>query len=604
MNQFKYRALVSVSNKNNLRNLGEFLLKNDFGIYSTGGTLKYLQNEFPEHHNHFMQVSDYTGFPEILGGRVKTLHPKIYGGILGRKSVESHVNEVKNHGIDFLDLVVVNLYPFKETISKDHSFSDAIENIDIGGVSLIRGSAKNFEDVLLLTEPEDYDDFVNRWGSDNINYEYRKSLASKGFHHVSRYDIQIAQYFDTEGIVYREYQEVNKLKYGCNPHQKYASINTINGGKFPFTTLNGQAGYINYLDALSAWQLVREVRQATGHVAATSFKHTAPAGVGISVPLTEELRNMYQEFNEEVNNSKPAIAFLRARNSDPLSSFGDFIAISDKVDVTTAKLIKREVSDGIVAPEYEPEALEILCSKKGGKYLVMSVDNDYINENDVEYREIYGITMAQTVNNAVTDDNYFGNEATKSLSMNNLENLHKIDMMIANIALKYTPSNSVAYAKGGQVIGIGAGQQNRVDCVKLAGKKASNWFMRSHPRVLELWGNFREGVKRQDKVNAVIDFINGLGDEDYERWLNNFVDGYRPDRLRNEDIDEYISRMEGFSLVSDAFFPFRDSIDCCNRYGVKYILQPGGSSADEGIIKACEEYNMRMFFSNVRMFYH
>ena len=241
---------------------------------------------------------------------------------------------------------------------------------------------------------------------------------------------------------------------------------------------------------------------------------------------------------------------------------------------------------------------------KGGKYLVMSVDNDYVNENEIEYREIYGITMAQSVNNAVTDDSYFKNEATKSLSMNSLENEHKLDMIIANIALKYTPSNSVAYAKGGQVIGIGAGQQNRVDCVKLAGKKASNWFMRSHPRVIELWNYFRDGVKRQDKVNAVLDYINGIEDSDYERWLSNFRDGYKPERLTREEVEEYISKMDGFSLVSDAFFPFRDSIDCCNRYGVKYILQPGGSSADNGIIKACDEYNMRMFFSNIRMFYH
>ena len=604
MNKFRYKALISVSNKDKLKNLASNLINKDFGIYSTGGTLKYLQNEFPEHHEHFMQVGEYTGFPEILGGRVKTLHPKIYGGILSRKSNESHMEEVEKHEIDFLDLVVVNLYPFKETVSKEHKFSDAIENIDIGGVSLIRASAKNFEDVLILTNPDDYEDFIERWNSNSINIDYRKRLASKGFHHVTRYDMQIAQYLDTENTVYREYTEVNRLKYGCNPHQKYASINTLNGGKFPFTTLNGQAGYINYLDALSAWQLVREVKYATGKVAATSFKHTAPAGVGISVPLTDELRNMYQEFNDDINNSQSAIAFLRARNSDPLSSFGDFIAISDKVDVTTARLIKREVSDGIVAPDYEPEALEILRSKKGGKYLVMSVDNDYVNENEIEYREIYGITMAQSVNNAVTDDTYFENEATKSLSMNSLENEHKLDMIIANIALKYTPSNSVAYAKGGQVIGIGAGQQNRVDCVKLAGKKASNWFMRSHPRVIELWNYFRDGIKRQDKVNAVLDYINGIEDSDYERWLSNFRDGYKPERLTREEVEEYISKMDGFSLVSDAFFPFRDSIDCCNRYGVKYILQPGGSSADNGIIKACDEYNMRMFFSNIRMFYH
>jgi len=604
MNKFKYKALISVSNKNNLQKLASYLIKNDFGIYSTGGTLKYLQNEFPEHHHYFMQVGEYTGFPEILGGRVKTLHPKIYGGILGRRSDSSHVEEVKKHDIDFLDLVVVNLYPFKDTVSREHTLNDAIENIDIGGVSLIRASAKNYEDVLIMTDSNDYEDFVDRWSSQSVDNEYRMRLASKAFHHVTRYDMQISQYFDTEGIKYREYQEETRLKYGCNSHQKYASINTVNGGNFPFKTLNGQAGYINYLDALSAWQLVKEVKEVTGEVAATSFKHTAPAGVGISIPLTDELRNMYQEFNEEINSSKPAIAFLRARNSDPLSSFGDFIAISDKVDVTTAKLIKREVSDGIVAPDYDVEALEILSSKKGGKYLVMSVDNDYKNNNKVEYREINGVAMSQTVNNAVTDDSYFKEEVTESLSTKELKNEYKMDMAIANIALKYTPSNSVAYAKGGQVIGIGAGQQNRVDCVKLAGRKTATWYMRSHPKVLDLWKHFRSNLKRQDKVNAVIDCINGLNDRDYERWLNNFEDGYNPERLSGEEVEEYLSTMDNFSLVSDAFFPFRDSIDSCNRYGVKYILQPGGSSADEGIIKACNEYDIRMFFSHVRMFYH
>jgi phosphoribosylaminoimidazolecarboxamide formyltransferase/IMP cyclohydrolase len=384
------------------------------------------------------------------------------------------------------------------------------------------------------------------------------------------------------------------LKYGCNPHQKPSRI-YMEDKELPFEVLNGNPGYINFLDAFNSWQLVKELKMATGLPAATSFKHVSPAGVAVGVPLNDALKKAY--FIEDMELTPVAAAYARARGADRMSSFGDFVAISDTVDVATAKILAKSVSDGIIAPAYEEEALKILMQKKKGSYCVIKMDLDYEPE-EIERRQVYGITFEQKRNNVIPTEEMLENIVTNN---KNIIEDAKRDLIISMITLKYTQSNSVCFVLDGQAIGIGAGQQSRVHCTRLAASKADIWYLRQHPAVLSL--PFKEGMKRPDMDNLIDQYLRDdvteMETKDWDRLLE-----YIPKRLTKEEKEEWLSNLTGVSLGSDAFFPFRDNIDRAAKSGVKYIVQPGGSIRDDIVIEACNEYDMAMAYSNLRLFHH
>jgi len=387
------------------------------------------------------------------------------------------------------------------------------------------------------------------------------------------------------------------LKYGCNPHQKPASIHSMKGYDLPFSVLNGQPGYINLLDALNAWQLVQELDEALGLPAATSFKHVSPAGAAVSVALDDTLLEVYDcKKNQEL--SPLATAYIRARGADPLSSFGDFIALSRKVDLSTAEVVREMVSDGIIAPEFDNDALILLKEKKDGKYLILAADPEF-KIPELEFREVAGVGFSQLRNTIKINENTL---LTKVVTKNNDFSAEaRRDLVLASITLKYTQSNSVAYALDGQIIGIGAGQQSRVDCTKLAGRKVETWFMRQHPKVLNL--PFHEQVRNVERINARILCIEGgMTEPELRTWQSQFS---RPvEALSPTEKGEWLIKLEGISLSSDAFFPFRDNIDQASKRGVDYVVQPGGSNRDKEVIAATDEYGMVMAFSGIRLFHH
>lgn len=385
------------------------------------------------------------------------------------------------------------------------------------------------------------------------------------------------------------------LKYGCNPHQKPSRIFAKNG-ELPVEVLNGNPGYINFLDALNGWQLVRELKAATGLPAAASFKHVSPAGAAVGIPLTESLKKIY--FTEDAVLSPLASAYARARGADRMSSYGDFIAVSDKLDVCTAELIQHEVSDGIIAPAYDPEALEILKSKRKGSYAVIRIDPGY-EPAPVEQKDVFGITFEQGRNNVKLDESIFGNIVTANKA---LPDHAKRDLLITLITLKYTQSNSVCYALGGQVVGVGAGQQSRIHCTRLAGSKADMWYLRQHPRVLGL--PFIEDIKRPDRENALDVLLSDNPGEllDNDQWKSVFVS--KPNPLTAAEKQTWLDTMTGVSLGSDAFFPFGDNIERAHRSGVCYVAQPGGSIRDDHVIEACNKYGIIMAFTGIRLFHH
>ncbi len=384
------------------------------------------------------------------------------------------------------------------------------------------------------------------------------------------------------------------LRYGCNPHQKPARV-YMQDGELPMRVLNGSPGYINFLDALNSWQLVRELKSLLNLPAAASFKHVSPAGAAVAVPMGPEVAKA--SFVDDLELSDPAIAYARARGADRMSSFGDFAALSDPVDVPTARILNREVSDGVVAPGYEPEALEILRKKRGGKYNVIEIDPGY-EPPELERREVFGITLEQRRNDKALGAELLQNVVTQNKDIP--ENARR-DLIVAQVALKYTQSNSVCFAYEGQVIGVGAGQQSRVHCTRLAAAKADRWFLRRHPAVLSL--SFRDGAKRAEKNNAIDQYLEeDLSDAENAAWESNFDSA--PARLTAEQKREWLDATGGVSLASDAFFPFRDSIDRAARSGVAYVAQPGGSLRDDTVIEACDQYGMAMAFTGVRLFHH
>lgn len=388
-----------------------------------------------------------------------------------------------------------------------------------------------------------------------------------------------------------------ELKYGCNPNQKPSKI-FMKDGELPIQVLNGKPGYINFLDALNGWQLVKELKKATGLPAATSFKHVSPAGAAVGLPLSEIEAKIY--WVDDLGELSPlAAAYARARGADRMSSYGDFISLSDVCDVSTAKVIKREFSDGIIAPGYEPEALEILKEKKKGSYAVIQIDADYVPE-PIEHKEVFGITFEQGRNDLNIDEDFFSNVVTENKE---IPESAKIDMAIAMITLKYTQSNSVCFVKGGQAIGIGAGQQSRIHCTRLAGSKADNWLLRQSPQVLNL--PFREDMKRANRDNAIDlyigeDYMDVLADGE---WQKAFTE--KPPVFTKAEKEAWLKEYaKDVTLGSDAFFPFSDNVDRAYRSGVKYIAQPGGSIRDGEVIEACNKHGIAMCFTGIRLFHH
>ena len=520
-------ALISVYNKIHLDKLVHYLEENNYNIYSTGGTMKSIL-EYVTDKNIVFSISDYTEYPEICGGRVKTLHPCIFGGILANKNNSNHIIDLNNIGAQSFDLVVVNLYPF-ETVLQNNPLDEELllENIDIGGHSLMRAAAKNYSNVTILSHPSQYTDFIQ-------NNICRKELAKQAFKEAMNYDIAINNWLHAgdKQTICISYNKVSSLKYGLNPHMKPSDIYVKNNNYVPFQILNGEPGYINLLDINYAIRLVLEVKEQLGIDCCASFKHNSPAGVSIEGDICQFEQTLYN--NKGFIESPAATTFLRTRNIDPKSSFGDIIGYSGIVDEAQANIIKTYVSDGIVAANYTDDALDILRTKKNGKYLIL---RQSFLCNGVEYRDINGVTLVQPTNNSILEREVLGD----------IEDCIKNDMILGYITLKYTQSNSVCFVYNGSVIGIGAGQQNRVDCIKIAGEKATTCL---------------------------------------ERYSKSIYD------------------CSNIILVSDAFLPFEDNVDVAVQYNVDYILQPGGSIRDKDIESACKKYDIRMIYSGLRAFTH
>lgn len=586
-------ALLSVSDKTGLIELATKLNSLGYKLVASGGTATAIRNaNLP-----VSDVADITGAPEMLGGRVKTLHPAVHGGILAR-DIESDNKDMKDRGYDHIDVVVCNLYPFESTIAKpDVTLADAVENIDIGGVTLLRAAAKNHSRVTILCDPRDYDAVIESMASSansTPSLELRQKLAVKAFTHTSLYDEAISSYLRQQFAGKGEQQLT--LRYGMNPHQKPAQLFN-KYGNLPLTVLNGSPGYINLLDTLNAWQLVRDLKAATGLPAAASFKHVSPAGAAVYAPLSPAEAQLCM-VDDMPNLSELAVAYARARGADRMSSFGDFVALSEVCDASTASLISREVSDGVVAAGFTPEALEILKKKKEGKYCVLQMDVSYV-PTSLETRQVFGLHLQQGRNDHLISKDLFSNivSENKTLTDANIR-----DLLVATIALKYTQSNSVCYAKDGQVIGLGAGQQSRIHCTRLAADKADNWWLRQHPKVLGL--KFTKATKRADRSNAIDVYVRGAVGRDMDLEAFNRCFEVAPEPFTLEERNEWISKLTGVSVSSDAFFPFRDNIDRARQTGVSFVAAPSGSVQDDIVIKAANEYNMVLIHHTLRLFHH
>ncbi|KAH7640818.1 bifunctional purine biosynthesis protein ATIC [Dermatophagoides farinae] len=586
-------AVLSVSNKNGLIDFAKKLHQAGLKLVASGGTAKAIRDASMP----VTDVSAITGAPEMLGGRVKTLHPAIHGGILARK-IASDMQDMQKQNYQYISVVVCNLYPFVQTISREGvSVEDAVEQIDIGGVTLLRAAAKNFARVAIVCDPADYQIVGDELLSNgSISEETRKRLAIKAFNHTAEYDEAISNYFRKQfsnGI-----SQLN-LRYGMNPHQKPAQIYTMRD-RLPVTVVNGAPGFINLCDAFNAYQLVRELYRALNMPAAASFKHVSPAGAAVAVPLSREQLKVCM-VDDIANDLTPiSTAYARARGADRMSSFGDFAALSHKCDATTARIISREVSDGIIAPDYDEKALEILRKKKNGAYCILKMDPDY-EPKLTETRTLFGIYMEQRRNDAVIDENMFSDEKV-IVKSGELTKEALRDLIVATVAVKYTQSNSVCYARDGQVIGIGAGQQSRIHCTRLAGDKAENWWLRQHPKIIN--AQFKKTVKRAEISNLIDAYVLGVvGTEMDQQTFNNSFEN-PPSLLTEAERKEWIGKMNNVAISSDAFFPFRDNIDRARQSGVKYIASPGGSVGDKSVIEACKEHNLTLIHTNTRLFHH
>ncbi|XP_067596792.1 bifunctional purine biosynthesis protein ATIC isoform X2 [Pseudorca crassidens] len=555
-------ALLSVSDKTGLVEFARNLASVGLHLIASGGTAKALRDAGLA----VRDVSEVTGFPEMLGGRVKTLHPAVHAGILARNIPEDNADMAR---LDFslIRVVVCNLYPFAKTVASPAvTVEVAVEQIDIGGVTLLRAAAKNHTRVTVVCEPEDYAAVSSEMqGSDSkdTSLETRRQLALKAFTHTARYDEAISDYFRKE---YSKGISQMPLRYGMNPHQTPAQLYTLKP-KLPITVLNGAPGFINLCDALNAWQLVKELKEALGIPAAASFKHVSPAGAAVGVPLSEDEAKVCMVYDMYETLTPISTAYARARGADRMSSFGDFVALSDVCDVPTAKIISREVSDGVIAPGYEDEALKLLSKKKNGNYCVLQMDQSY-SPDENEVRTLFGLRLSQKRNNSVINRSLFSNIVTKNKD----------------------------------VIGIGAGQQSRIHCTRLAGDKANYWWLRHHPQVLSM--KFKTGVKRAEISNAIDQYVTGtIGEgEDLIKWKALFEQV--PELLTEAEKREWVDKLSEVSISSDAFFPFRDNVDRAKRSGVAYIAAPSGSTADKVVIEACDELGIILAHTNLRLFHH
>lgn len=584
-------AILSVYDKTGLLDLAKGLVAANVRLLASGGTAKLLR----ESGFSVEDVQSITHAPEMLGGRVKTLHPAVHGGILAR-NIESDEKDLKEQNIEKVDFVVCNLYPFKETVAKINvTIPEAVEEIDIGGVTLLRAAAKNHSRVTILSDPKDYPIFLEELSKDsNISDNLKQTLALKAFEHTSDYDTAISDFFRKK---YSEGKAQLPLRYGANPHQKPAQA-FVTEGELPFKVLSGSPGYINLLDALNSWPLVKELSASLNLPAAASFKHVSPAGAAVGLPLTDIEKKIYMVDNIE-NLSPLANAYARARGADRMSSFGDFIALSNIVDLPTAQIISKEVSDGVIAPGYEPEALELLKAKKKGKYCVLQIDPNY-NPNSIEKRTVYGITLEQKRNDAIFNSSTFKEFNSKNTE---LPEQAAIDLTVATIALKYTQSNSVCYAKNGMVIGLGAGQQSRIHCTRLAGDKADNWWLRQHPRVLEF--KWAKGVKKPEKSNAIDLYVsNQIPTSEPEKSEYESKFEIIPTPLTLDERREWLNKLNNVALSSDAFFPFPDNVYRAVRSGVKYIAAPSGSVMDRAVFDAADAHDVVYVENPIRLFHH
>lgn len=591
-------AIISCYNKDGLLDLAKGLVKNDVRILASGGTARQLREaNFPVE-----DVSTITNAPEILGGRVKTLAYQVHGGILAR-DIASDQRDLEEQKISMVDFVVCNLYPFKETIQKPGvTIEEATEEVDIGGVTLLRAAAKNHSRVTILTDPEDYRDFLNELDAGEIKAKTRQLCALKAFELTADYDASIAAYFRKQYA--GDGKQHMSLRYGINPHQKPAEAH-VSGGKLPFKALCGSPGFVNLMDVLNAWPQVMELRKALGVPAAASFKHVSPAGLGVGGPLSETERKVFMVDDiAGIETSGLAQAYARARGADRMSSFGDIIALSDEVDEPTAKIISREVSDGVVAPSYSPAALEILSKKKGGKYLVLQMDPDFVPPQ-TEQRTVFGVTLSQHRNDAEISPKDTFKTLLSHKEKAPLPESAIRDLTVATIAAKYTQSNSVCYALNGMTIGIGAGQQSRIHCTRLAGSKADAFWMRFHPRTLGL--TWRKGTKRPDKSNA-IDMLcsetvpaSGVERED---WESKFAEGAVPALFTAEERKEWMDKLDEVAVSSDAFFPFTDNVFRAAQSGARYIAAPMGSQNDGAVLETAEKLGVVFVEQRLRLFHH
>lgn len=591
MGKYTKTAILSVYDKTGLLDLAKGLVENNVRILASGGTANMVREAgFPVD-----DVSSITHAPEMLGGRVKTLHPAVHAGILAR-NLEGDEKDLKEQHIDKVDFVVCNLYPFKETVAKiGVTVQEAVEEIDIGGVTLLRAAAKNHSRVTILSDPNDYSIFLQDLSKDGeISQDLRNRFALKAFEHTADYDAAISDFFRKQ---YSEGKAQLPLRYGCNPHQRPAQAYITQQEELPFKVLCGTPGYINLLDALNSWPLVKELSASLNLPAAASFKHVSPAGAAVGLPLSDVEKQVY--FVNDMEDLSPlACAYARARGADRMSSFGDFIALSNIVDVATAKIISKEVSDGVIAPGYEPEALNILSKKKNGKYCILQIDPNYV-PGQMEFREVFGVTLQQKRNDAIINQSTFKEIVSKNKA---LTEQAVIDLTVATLVLKYTQSNSVCYAKNGMVVGLGAGQQSRIHCTRLAGDKTDNWWLRQHPKVLNM--KWAKGIKRADKSNAIDLFVTGQRIEgpekvDYESKFEEV-----PEPFTKEERLEWLSKLNNVSLSSDAFFPFPDNVYRAVQSGVKFITAPSGSVMDKVVFQAADSFDIVYVENPIRLFHH
>ncbi|KAI0321601.1 bifunctional purine biosynthesis protein ade10 [Amylostereum chailletii] len=595
-------ALLSVYDKTGLLEFARELSDAGVHLLGSGGTAKKIRDAGIK----IEDVSGITKVPEMLGGRVKTLHPAVHGGILARDT-PSDQQDLTAQSISPISIVVCNLYPFTSTIAQPNcTLANAVEEIDIGGVTLLRAAAKNHERVSVISDPADYAEFVKAWkeGKGDVGQALRSNLALKAFEMTASYDDAISGYFREQ---YADAAGGDKLvgpvqrmalRYGANPHQKPAQA-FVKEGELPFKALCGSPGYINLLDGLNSYALVKELQEALGLPAAASFKHVSPAGAAVGLELNEVEKKVYGVDDLKEPLTPLASAYARARGADRMSSFGDFIALSSPCDLATARIISREVSDGVIAPGYSPEALDVLKKKKGGKYCVIQVYRPQLTPGDIETRQVFGISLQQRRNDAKITPELFTNIVTQNKTV---PDAAITDLIVATLALKYTQSNSVAYAYHGSIIGLGAGQQSRIDCTRLAGSKADNWWLRHHPRVLSL--PWKKGVKRAEKATAVDIFVRGevLEGGEKAQWESLFEEVPAP--LTTEERATHAKQLDGVACSSDAFFPFPDNVHRARKSGVKYLAAPSGSVMDDECIKAADEHEIAFAHTSLRLFHH